>query len=204
MEQLPASVGLLYSDAYLIDEVGNPLPKTFFESSSHVRTFEQPPEGDVFAQLLEVTFVPVMTTLVRRECFETVGPYDESLVYEDRDMLLRLARRYEFAVTPHICARYRIHPSSLLRTMGDRSLESNLRIYRKHLGYRPALDPVLWDLIARLAYRLDHPEQLEYARANLRARRTLNSLLLYALCRAGVKYRRVAPVKKAVSKLSRS
>jgi glycosyltransferase involved in cell wall biosynthesis len=201
MEKLPSSVGVLYGDAYLIDEAGNPLPKTFFESSRHTRTFEQPPEGDVFAQLLEVIFVPVMTTLVRRDCYETVGPYDESLAYEDRDMLLRLARRYDFAYTPHVGARYRIHSSSLSQTIGDRAGESDLRTYRKHVGHRPALDPVLWDLIARLAYRLDRPEQLEYARANLRTAPSLKALLLYVLCRTGIPYRRVAPLKRTLSRL---
>jgi glycosyltransferase involved in cell wall biosynthesis len=201
MEKLPPTVGVLYGDAYLMDVVGNPLPKMYFESSRHSRTFERPPEGGIFAQILEVNFVPAMTTMIRRECFETVGPYDESLVYEDVDMWLRMARQYDFAFMPYVSARYRIHSSSLFQTLGSRAWGSELRIYLKHVGYRPELDAVLWDRIARLAYRLDHPGRLEYARANLRAGRNLRAVALYALCRAGIPYQRVVPLKRALNKI---
>ena len=74
-----------------------------------------------------------------------------------------------------------------------------MSIFLKHVGHSPAWDAVLFDRIARAAYRLDRPEQLEYARANLRAGRSLRALVLYGLCRAGLPYRRVAPLKHAVT-----
>lgn len=198
LERLPPSVGVLYGNACLMDEDGTQLPATFFERVRADRLFDAPPEGDVFAKLLQVNFIPAMTTMVRRECYATVGPYDESLAYEDWDMWLRLARRYDFAFTPYISARYRVHRSSLWHTLGSRVWENDIRIVRKHLGYDPETDAIIWTRIARASYRLDRPERLEYARSSLRKQRSPKALVLYLLCRAGVPYRRVAPLERAL------
>jgi glycosyltransferase involved in cell wall biosynthesis len=203
MEALPATVGVAYGDAERMDADGKPLPGMFIEQTGVVRT---PPEGNIYEILLEQNFIPAMSTLVRRECFETVGPYDESLVYEDKDMWLRIARRYEFVFTPRVAVRYRVHPASLSHTMsGGRNgaawWEADIAIYLKHIGYSRAWDAVLWDRIARAAYRLDRPEQLEYARANLRAGRSARALVLYVLCRVGVPYRRLGRLKRSAGAL---
>lgn len=200
-ERLP-SVGVLYGDAKLMDIDGRPLPTTFFERARPQWSSRKPPEGNVFAELLQGNFIPGMTTMVRRECYDGVGPYDESLAYEDWDIWLRLARQYDFAYTPYIGARYRIHETSLWHTLGRRVWESDIRILRKHLGYSPETDAVLWSRLARTSYRLDQPERLEYARSSLRHGRNLKTFGLYALCRTGIPYRRVAPFKIAADRLA--
>ena len=203
LEALPATVGVSYGDAERMDADGNALPGMFIERTGVVRT---PPEGNIYEILLGENFIPAMSTLVRRECFETVGTYDESLTYEDKDMWLRIARCYEFVFTPRVAVRYRVHPASLSHTMsGERKgaawWETDIAIYLKHIGYSPAWDAVLWDRIARAAYRLDRPERIEYARANLRAGRTPKALVLYGLCLLGVPYRRVERLKHAANAL---
>jgi glycosyltransferase involved in cell wall biosynthesis len=203
MEELPDGVGVAYCDAARMDAEGRPLPKTFIEQ---LGTVEGKREGDLYETLLARNFIPAGATLVRRECYEEVGPWDESLIYEDWDMWLRIARRYEFALTTRIGVRYRVHEASLSHVLHDRfggSLwwESNLEIFLKHLGHSPAWDAVLWDRIARAAYRLDRAERLEYAGANLRAGRSPRALALYLLCRAGVPYRRVARLKRAATRI---
>lgn len=203
MEKLPVSVAVAYSDAARMDAEGRPLPNTFIEQ---LGTVDQMPEGNLYETLLGSNFIPAGTTLVRRECYEEVGPWDESLIYEDWDMWLRIARRYEFAVTPRIGARYRVHDRSLSQLLDNRfggSLwwESNMKIFLKHVGYSPAWDAVLWDRIARAAYRLDRAERLQYAGANLRAGQSPSALALYVLCRAGIPYRWVASLKRAATRL---
>jgi glycosyltransferase involved in cell wall biosynthesis len=203
MEKLPNSVGVVYGDAQRIDAEGRPLPKSFLEEIGTVR---RPPQGDLYETLLERNFIPAGTTLVRRECYQTVGTYDESLAYEDWDMWLRIARRYEFAFSPRISTRYRVHAESLSHMLtnnfaGALWWEADMNIWLKHLGFSRVWDAVLWDRIARAAYRLDHSQRLEYARANLRAGRDMRALVLYALCRAGIPYRRIAPVKRAPNAL---
>jgi hypothetical protein len=96
-----------------------------------------------------------------------------------------------------------VHPSSLSHVLSDESWsETELGILLKHVGHSRAWDAVLWDRIARAAYRLDRPEQLDYARANLSAGRNLRALVLYGLCRARVPYKRVRPLKHAVDGVS--
>jgi glycosyltransferase involved in cell wall biosynthesis len=206
LEALPASVGVAYSDAARMDGDGNLLPDTFIE---RIRTDDGTPEGNLYETLLERNFIPAGSTLVRRECYTAVGPYDESLPYEDWDMWLRIARRYRFAFTPRIGVRYRVHPASLSHVLtdensGSRWWEADVGIFLKHLGHSRAWDAVLWDRIARAAYRLDRPEQLEYARANLRAGPGLRALVLYGLCRARVPYARVRPAKHAFNRFEAS
>jgi glycosyltransferase involved in cell wall biosynthesis len=204
MEKLPLTVGVAYGDAARMDADGHQLPNTFVEQ---LGTVEQMPEGDLYETLLARNFIPAGATLVRRECYEEVGPWDESLIYEDWDMWLRIARRYEFAVTSRIGVRYRVHEESLSQVLHNRfggSLwwESNMKIFLKHLGYSPAWDAVLWDRIARAAYRLNRAERLQYAAANLRAGQSPSALALYVLCRAGIPYRRVAPLKRAAARIA--
>lgn len=114
MERLPEDVGVLYSDASQIDEDGRALPKMFIESH---REFPKPPEGYIFSTLLEGNFLPAMTTLIRRSCFDRVGFYDERLCYEDWDMWLRISAHYRFVFSPIVSAKYRIVSTSLVRTV---------------------------------------------------------------------------------------
>jgi hypothetical protein len=55
--------------------------------------------------------------MVRRSAFEAVGPYDESLVYEDDDMWLRMADRFEFRYLDGIAVNKRYLDTSLSHDM---------------------------------------------------------------------------------------
>lgn len=200
-ERLPPSVALLYSDAYLMDEQGRPLPMTFFDRSRSYRSFDRQPEGDVFLQLLETNFIPAMSTMVRRECYEAVGPYDESLAYEDWDMWLRMARRYHFAFSPHIGARYRVHPAGLSNTLGARAWETDIAIFRKQLGHSKRADAIIWERLALTSFRLGTPERLAWASRSLRESRNPRSLFLYLLCLSRLPYRYAVLAKHALAGL---
>ena len=130
MEALPPRIGVVYSDSWQMDADGSPLAEKFIEAH---RRFPVMPEGYLFPVLLEGNFIPAMATMIRRDCFETVGPYDEELVYEDFDMWLRIARYYDFAFSPTISAKYRIVPGSISRVLrnGTTALESDFRICEK-------------------------------------------------------------------------
>jgi glycosyltransferase involved in cell wall biosynthesis len=116
MEQMPADVGVLYSDAFQIDESGETLPQMFIEAH---RKFVAPPEGFLFDVLWERNFIPAMTTLIRRECFTQVGTYDEDLCFEDWDMWMRISRTFRFAYDKIPAAKYRIVSSSAARAMSE-------------------------------------------------------------------------------------
>ena len=112
MESFPEEVGVLYGDAYQIDEGGGELPGMFIETH---RAFEAMPEGNIFSILVESNFIPAMSTLIRTSVYAKTGNYDERLVYEDWDMWLRISRHFKFSYCPRVSTRYRIVSTSLTR-----------------------------------------------------------------------------------------
>jgi glycosyltransferase involved in cell wall biosynthesis len=129
MERLPEDVGVVYSDAFQIDENGATLPQMFIEAQ---RNFAVPPKGLLFDVLLEGNFIPAMTTLIRRECFTQVGTYDEDLCFEDWDMWMRISRRFRFAYDKIPAAKYRIVSSSVVRTMSEAIWRSIMLLRMKY------------------------------------------------------------------------
>ena len=56
-----------------------------------------PPQGDIFEHCLKLCVVGMSTVMVKKELFDTVGLFDESLpCCEDYDMWLRMSCRYPF------------------------------------------------------------------------------------------------------------
>jgi len=131
LESQPASVGVLYSDAFQMDEHGHALPDMFIEAH---RKLPEMPQGQVLDTLLAGNFIPAMTTLVRRSCYDQVGLYDESLPWEDWDMWLRIARQYSFVYSPTPSAKYRVHDKSLSHSDRACILKGVFNICLKQFG----------------------------------------------------------------------
>ena len=132
-EKLPGRVGVLYSDTQLIDERGKLLPETFLESGNRKGCLLNVPQGNVQAALWRTNFIAPMTTLVRRECYTCVGPFDESLFAEDWDMWLRISGQYEFVYSPEISAKYRMVGTSASNGQFSRLIDDMCRTCLKHL-----------------------------------------------------------------------
>jgi glycosyltransferase involved in cell wall biosynthesis len=97
--------GVAYSWTAVIDMDGNFI-------------FAHPPyrfEGDVFAPLLRECFVASASNiLVRRQCIESIGFFDENLQSaEDWEYFIRLAKKWPFAVVPKYHIFYRHSSSSM-------------------------------------------------------------------------------------------
>lgn len=110
MEAQPEYVGVLYSDAFQIDERGTVLPNMYI---SHPQKIAELPQTQVLNTLLKFNFIPAVTALVRRTCYDKVGLYDENLPWEDWDMWMRLARHYSFMYSSAPSAKYRRHRRSM-------------------------------------------------------------------------------------------
>ncbi len=132
MEALPDSVAVVYSDAYLIDDTGSRQPGRFIHTQANRL---DTPEGYIFPILLqEWNFIPALSTLTRRSSLDAVGPYDETLVLEDLDMWLRLARHHHFVFDGAVAGSYRILPGSLFRSRQTEIAKSCIRIFSKWLA----------------------------------------------------------------------
>ncbi|MFN0126103.1 MAG: glycosyltransferase [Verrucomicrobiales bacterium] len=114
LERLGRDWAVAYADAICVDEQGERHPAPFI--ASH-RPFDSLPSGDILTELVRGPFIPAMSTLVRREALVAAGGYDESLVYEDYDMWLRLAVNGRFHADPDPLCAYRIVASSMIRTV---------------------------------------------------------------------------------------
>lgn len=99
------TVGLVYTWMALIDQNGT-LTGRFVKNQT---------EGRVWEYLIIRNCVGSGSTpMVRKACFDVVGHFDENLgsYMEDRDMWLRIAPLYEFAVVKEVLVDYRQHPIS--------------------------------------------------------------------------------------------
>ena len=96
--------GVAYSWTNCIDESGK-----FLRPASHISA-----SGNVYEKLLLTNFLDSGSNLlVRREAFNEVGVFDESVSpAEDWDMWLRLAARYHFVAVPSPQVLYRVYPNS--------------------------------------------------------------------------------------------
>jgi glycosyltransferase involved in cell wall biosynthesis len=123
----PPDVALIYSDMRRVDAGGRALGASYLETELGD---EPPPEGDVFVRLMQGCFMPSPAAMVRKSAFDSVGPYDESLFYEDFDMWLRLSHRYRFRYLADRLVRYRVLADSMSRSLSLRPkvLESTARI----------------------------------------------------------------------------
>jgi len=192
MESLPERTGVLYSDAYRIDESGAPMAKRFIESH---RAFSRMPEGDIQEILWQDNFIPAMTTLIRRSVFERVGMYDENLFYEDWEMWLRISERYHFAYFPRPTAKYRIVRNSISKSSVEKMTLANEVIFIKYLlrkGVPKKLHSQAFNFAVRRAYRermaaRDASGELLFKLARIyKSPRLIYACLLY-LC--GLEYR---------------
>ena len=88
----------------------------YFENSIE-NTLEYPnsnKEGWLFDDLLNYgCFIPAPSTFMRKEVFENVGEYDESLWIEDWDMWLRISQKYKIGYIDEYFAYYRKHDSNI-------------------------------------------------------------------------------------------
>jgi glycosyltransferase involved in cell wall biosynthesis len=98
------NVGLVHTAMLLVDVQGR--------STGRVMTAEL--AGSVWSRLVIWNGIACPSVMVRRDCFDRVGQFDQTLrSLEDWDMWLRLAAEYEFAVIPAPLAYYRQVPHSM-------------------------------------------------------------------------------------------
>jgi glycosyltransferase involved in cell wall biosynthesis len=91
------SLGMVCSHC-LISESGS-------EENRHILVEDVPRSGRLFQHLVRNCFVFTPTVVVRRQCLEEVGLFNEALpVSEDFNLWLRIAARWEIAIVPEVLA----------------------------------------------------------------------------------------------------
>jgi glycosyltransferase involved in cell wall biosynthesis len=128
LEQSPEA-GVAYSWTDYMDANGG-----FLYPGTHATL-----SGDVYAELLQRNFIENgSNVLVRRDVFEQVGVFDESLpAAEDRDFLIRAARRFPFAAVPKPQVLYRVTAGAMSSNIA-RQEKASLEVLRRNFAQAPA------------------------------------------------------------------
>jgi glycosyltransferase involved in cell wall biosynthesis len=192
MESQQDHVGILYSDAFQIDEHGRLLPEMFI--AAH-RKLPEIPQGQILNKLLEGNFIPGMTTLIRRSCYDVVGLYDEKLPWEDWDMWLRLAQHYSFLYSPTPSAKYRRHEKSLSNSDQTVMFKGSFKVLLKHFSpghlnedqKSKLIESLLW--LSEELYRRCDNESSDMLLALWRATGNKRAGWMYRFAKLGVSYR---------------
>jgi len=103
------STSLVYSNIQMIDSEEKVIEETTFYNI-------KPHEGNVFNELFDYCFIPVLTVLVRRSVLDSVGFFDTRFkIAEDYELFLRISEKYIIGYIPETLAAYRLHPENTSR-----------------------------------------------------------------------------------------
>lgn len=127
-------IGLVHTGGWFIDGEGerlaDPKPLGFVYPST--------PTGDVLALLIDHNRIITSSALVRRECFETCGPFDPSFFGSgDWQMWLRVAQKYEVGYVEDALCFYRVHGANASHQK-DKINEDDARIREWVTTWQPA------------------------------------------------------------------
>lgn len=132
--QMPAfqdtKVGVVYSEVAYIDDKGHGLHK----DPSNDRE-----SGWITPHLIIRNFVPFGTAVVRRDCIEGQGLFDESLPMGiDWDLWLRYSTVWKFVYVPQATYLYRIWPGQMSKNYRGR-YQNAFKILEKFLTSNPGV-----------------------------------------------------------------
>ena len=116
---------------------------TSFRDGKELRTKpEKGYSGWIFKELLSKSFIQTSTVVVKRECLDAVGPYDETFSLGDEyDMFLRIARKFQCGFVDKGLTRYRVHDTNA--SNNDFLFDNeNLGVYKKIYNNFTDLDGV--------------------------------------------------------------
>lgn len=121
------SVGLVHTDAFY--QTG---------ATGERKTLSHPRFryiGNCDNELFIANAIATPSVLVRRNCFELTGVFDETIIggrVEDRDMWLRIAKEFEFGYLPEPLVVVRVHDTNVSND-GGLMAESLVHVLRKNL-----------------------------------------------------------------------
>ncbi len=123
MNDAALHVGLIYGGSEIYDE----------NKKCVTRVYPPQYRGNVYQHLLLKTILSsVSSALVKKECFEKVGVFDEKLTScQDWDMWLRIAQDFEFDYVPEVLTRINIHTEHI-STNYQSLIPGRTRMVEKH------------------------------------------------------------------------
>lgn len=142
-------VALVHTDYITIEESGSEI-KSFNSDRRYVV-----PTGYVYHDLFCNNFIAMLTVLLRRECIEKIGGFNESnesiMSVEDYELWLRISKKHKIGYIGQKLAKYRIHPGCMTQNVIPH-LKSRVTLIETVLGEFPETYSELGS--ERVKYRL--------------------------------------------------
>lgn len=146
LESAPASVGVVYSDLRVVDVDGSPTGEVFPPSD------QGRPEGQLLHRMITAPLFGMPCVMFRAQVLDTIGPWDETLLADDFDFLLRTAAAgFEFLYLPATDTNYRKYGSSLTGGRNGPLAESRIAALLKLRGCDAATDRLIDQRVQNLA-----------------------------------------------------
>lgn len=155
---LSSDFGIVYGNAYVIDEEGNYLPTLR-------KRYEYHPEGYILKNLIKETFLTSCAVVMRKSYIEKIGFYNEDLCYEDFDLWTRLAEVCKFAYYPEILAKYRIVSTAMSQSRTVEMTKSTIQILTRLQEKYPETSRYIEQRkvsVAKNLYKLGYPRTYKY------------------------------------------
>lgn len=154
-QTLDASFGVVFTDAEYIDADGAFL-RVHYDYLFKKGLLTRVPVGDVYRSVVSTYFIASPTMMVKKEVFDELGGYDESLTYEDFDFWVRSSGNWNYGFLNYISTKIRRSGKSMSSgwyKVGDKQLHSTYIVCRKAILLNRDEDD-LKALLKRIRYEL--------------------------------------------------
>jgi glycosyltransferase involved in cell wall biosynthesis len=129
---------VVYCDTIIIDEHGFPTGQRFSQRFPPPK----PAAGWLFQHLIVRNFINMQSVLMRKECVQSVGYFDEGIKWvEDWWYWVRLSRSHRFLYSKDPLAKYRVHGRSTNLVQKRGCCVNRYKVYHRILQEYPDLSP---------------------------------------------------------------
>lgn len=180
---------MAYADVTPINEHGELFGKTPFEERGWLVDSDVP-SGNLFVQLAKLCFIPAPSVLMKTAIVRELK-FDESLLFEDWDMWLRVAKKYSIKGIAQSVVKYRIHNNSMYISKSPTYRDAELKTAEKHLGENSEADVYLKTFIYEnsiLLYLHNGLRPLHWLWKRFLIKKSISNFLHVLLALAGIKY----------------
>ncbi|HWP93499.1 MAG TPA: glycosyltransferase [Thermodesulfobacteriota bacterium] len=130
LEKASSKIGAVYTGHMVVD----------YNSRNVIRIWSPKKRGNIYEAMFEANWVSTTSSvLLRRECFERVGLFDENLPsFQDYDMWIRISKEFNFEYINETLVKYRIHGDKIWTNLEalDRGIELMLKKYGESPAFR--------------------------------------------------------------------
>lgn len=92
-------------------------------------------EGDIRSSISKQNFIPTQTAMVRKQCFDEVGYFDEKTwPISDWELWIRISKQYQFDLVDEALVTGKVRPDSISKAARPK-VEARKRIVGKHRSF---------------------------------------------------------------------